>query len=363
MPGESRPGDPASEKLTGVRAWFDVENPPQVQYLLPLAKTFAERGAEIYITARDSGITFALLAERDVAFSPVGQHYGPSKREKVLGTLRRTYDLRRSISNNERPDCLISASRSASLAARSLGIPSFVLCDYEYVSLQAFRLAGSYVVHPDAISAEAFRARGASPRRLISYRGIKEDITFARTDVEDTAPYVFPGLEESGKTKVLFRPPAEESHYHREESGELGRAALERLAEDDTIVVIFSPRYEWQVAAVGALEWKVSPVVLEAAVASVPLLKGVDVVISGGGTMTREAAYLGIPAVSLFRGRPGGVDQYLEATGRLTIVRSVHDLSRLDLRARKPLAPLYTNRAAASDVADAIARRIRVPVV
>ena len=38
-----------------------------------------------------------------------------------------------------------------------------------------------------------------------------------------------------------------------------------------------------------------------------------DLVISGGGTMNREAAALGVPVYSIFRGKIGAVDRYLSA--------------------------------------------------
>jgi hypothetical protein len=60
-----------------------------------------------------------------------------------------------------------------------------------------------------------------------------------------------------------------------------------------------------------------------------------DVVISGGGTMNREAAALGIPVYSLFRGTMGAVDKHLAATGRLVLLQSVNDVrEKLKLVAR-----------------------------
>lgn len=354
-PAEARSGADACASL---RVWVDVENPPQVQYLVPLVKAFTQRGADVYVTARDYGITFDLLRDQGVPFSPVGRHFGSSKKAKIAGTLRRVRELRRLLSANQRPHFVISASRSASLAGRSFRIPSFALCDYEYVNLFAFRFAGTYVVHPDVISADTFRARGISLDRLISYRGIKEDITFAHMDIDAIPPHVFPELRRSNKLRVLVRPPAEESHYHRAESSALGRLALERFAENEDLAVIFSPRYEWQVGIVHSLEWKYPPIVLTKPVSFVSLLKAVDVVVSGGGTMTREAAYLGTPAVSMFRGEAGEVDRYLERAGRLTIVRSEGDLLRLDLQQLVRLEPLYTNRDAANDVVDAVSRAV-----
>jgi predicted glycosyltransferase len=51
-----------------------------------------------------------------------------------------------------------------------------------------------------------------------------------------------------------------------------------------------------------------------------------DLVISGGGTMNREAAALGVPVYSMFRGRIGAVDRYLVRTGRMTLLESVEDV-------------------------------------
>jgi uncharacterized protein len=339
------------------RVWIDIENPPQVQYLVPLVHAFHERGCDVDVTARDYGITLDLLRERGVDFVTLGTHYGASKRAKVAGTARRIRDLRLLFPRGRRPRFVVSASRSASLAARSLGIASFALCDYEFVNLFAFRLAGSYVVHPDVIPVAAFCARGVAPARLVPYRGIKEDITFARVDVAAAPEQPIPELEGATRPRVLFRPPAEESHYHRAESSALGRLALESFASDARVTVVFSPRYPWQVDVVDGLEWRNTPVVLRDAIPFLQLLRGVDVVVSGGGTMTREAAYLGIPAVSLFQGHAGGVDQFLQRAGRLTMISSAEDLERLDLAALRRFEPLRENPNAASDVVDAVLAR------
>jgi hypothetical protein len=52
-----------------------------------------------------------------------------------------------------------------------------------------------------------------------------------------------------------------------------------------------------------------------------------DLVISGGGTMNREAAALGMPVYSIFRGTIGAVDHFLAAEGRLVLLESPADLA------------------------------------
>ena len=51
-----------------------------------------------------------------------------------------------------------------------------------------------------------------------------------------------------------------------------------------------------------------------------------DLVISGGGTMNREAAALGVPVYSIFRGTIGAVDHYLSQQGRLILLEKPSDL-------------------------------------
>jgi len=53
-----------------------------------------------------------------------------------------------------------------------------------------------------------------------------------------------------------------------------------------------------------------------------------DLVVSGGGTMNREGAALGLPVYSIFRGRIGAVDRHLEWEGRLTLIESVEDVEK-----------------------------------
>jgi predicted glycosyltransferase len=52
--------------------------------------------------------------------------------------------------------------------------------------------------------------------------------------------------------------------------------------------------------------------------------------------MTREAALLGVPTVSLFAGRPAGVDRWLEQHGALRRVTALDQLEAAVPRTREP---------------------------
>jgi predicted glycosyltransferase len=62
-----------------------------------------------------------------------------------------------------------------------------------------------------------------------------------------------------------------------------------------------------------------------------------DLVISGGGTMNREAAALNVPVYSIFRGKIGAIDRYLTDQGRLTLIENAEDV-------RKKIALVRRNR-------------------
>ena len=59
--------------------------------------------------------------------------------------------------------------------------------------------------------------------------------------------------------------------------------------------------------------------------------------------MLREAAYLGVPAYSIFKSEIGAVDKHLAAIGRVRIIDSENELTRLELKRRTGLSPLRTN--------------------
>ena len=87
--------------------------------------------------------------------------------------------------------------------------------------------------------------------------------------------------------------------------------------------------------------------VSDKAVDALSLMANSDAVLSGGGTMAREAAIMGTPAYSLFAGKPGAVDAALERDGKLTILRKIDEVKNLRFEKRMPgpFAPTAQMRA------------------
>jgi predicted glycosyltransferase len=333
-----------------MRVWIDIDNPPQVRCMLPLARRFEEAGHDVRLTARAYGDTFAILRSEGATFEPVGSSFGKGVPRKLYGLAKRTRQLIALLKRQPaRPDLVVTGSRSATLAARTLGISSFVIIDYEYVNLFVYRLAGSHIVHPDVIDGTVLQRQGIPRKRLMPFDGLKEDIAFADVDLFAVKRHKF-GDGDGSSPRVLFRPPAEESHYYRSEAREFAIELLRFLAAEGARVV-FSPRYSQQVEYLDEIPaWLEEPIILREPVPFVALLKGVDAVVSAGGTMLREAAYLGLPAYSIFRGSIGGVDRYLASIDRLSLLETPADFPRIELERQRSISPLRNKPRAAEDV-------------
>jgi predicted glycosyltransferase len=82
-------------------------------------------------------------------------------------------------------------------------------------------------------------------------------------------------------------------------------------------------------------------IIQKQAVNGLDLIWRADLVISGGGTMTREAAVMGVPAYTIFASRLGAIDRYLADTGRLHLIRTSNQVEQIQFnkRARTPFIP------------------------
>jgi uncharacterized protein len=351
----ARPAQP--DPAGPLRIWIDVENPPQVQYLTPLVGAFRDAGADVVLTARDYGGTYALLESRDVSFERIGSSYGREKWRKATGLLGRTSQLVGFFARRGRPDAVVHAGRAPALAAALLRVPSFGFRDYEYVDVTVDRYTRGWIVHPRFVEPSAFVERGVRADRLLAFDGLKEDLTFAGVDLAAVEPLSLPGVQD-GLVRVLVRPPAEEAHYYSSQSGGLARELVASLAAEERAQVVFSPRYAWQAPAyLDGPEWRNEPIVLQESAPFLSLLKAVDAVVASGGTMAREAAYLGIPSYSIFQGTIGGVDRYLASLGRLELLSSVADFDRLRIEPKAEAGPLATNPQLPQQLVEAIATR------
>jgi len=304
-----------------VRIWFDADNGPHVLIMRPLAAELSRRGHDVRFTARDRSGTCELLDLYTLPYTRVGHEFGVGRWRKIRGTLGRAVVLARK-ARPWRPDISFGhGSRSLPLAAGLLRIPSVTMYDYEWVNPTLFNLGCCTILLPEAVGVDRCRAAGVRVDRVRWYPGYKEHLYLDGCPLNPAPIVADLGLAQ-GNVKVLLRPPATAAHYHNPEAEKILVEILKHLAGYPSAQLVFLCRSEDQLGMLG--EFPRERVVVPRRVYDGPsLVAAMDLVISGGGTMTREAAILGVPSYSFFRGRAGQVDECLEASGRLTMLRSV----------------------------------------
>jgi uncharacterized protein len=245
---------------------------------------------------------------------------------KVFGTLERVCQLAPLIAR-EKPDiALCHGSRSLVLLSSLFRIPTVVMFDYEH-SRSLPLLKPTLGIAPEVINdkrlAKHFRLG------LCSYSGLKED-TYAGSFRPD--PSIVDQLElRTTDIVATIRPPAVEAHYHNPESETLFTEVVDFLGTIPEVRMIMLPRNEKRERAIFQRRWprwfeERKILIPDRVVDGLNLIWHSDFVVSGGGTMNREAAALRVPVYSVFRGRIGAVDTYLAKQRRLTLIESSEEI-------------------------------------
>jgi predicted glycosyltransferase len=306
------------------RIWIDIDNSPHVPFFIPIIEELRKYGHEIILTARDAYQVRELLELDHLPCKVVGRHYGKNRAAKILGTCLRASQLITTMAN-EKIDLAVShGSRAQMMCSFALRIPTLMILDYEYIAMMGF-IRPDWIMVPEMIP----DSKELKPKRqVLRYPGLKEDVYVPRLRLDRSVRTRLDLREDD--ILVTVRPPATEAHYHNPEAEVLLEAALRFLLEVPNTRVILLPRNDAQNKTLrnAWAKWVASRkiIVPEHAVDGVNLIWFSDLVISGGGTMNREAAALGVPVYSIFRGKIGAVDRHLQQEGKLILVESVEEI-------------------------------------
>jgi uncharacterized protein len=312
-----------------MKIWIDLANSPQVLFFRPILSQLYCAGHDVFITSRNYAQTIALANQYGILNTPIGQHGGRKWSGIIRGNLGRVIELTMWARTKPKIDLAISHnSYTQAVAAKWLGIPFITMMDYEHQPLNhlCFRIAQRVIV-PESFPDNMLRVFG-SLSKARKYDGIKEEVYLA--DFQQKPDF----LEEEGfepeKVLVVVRPPAPWTAYHRFENA-LFDEVMQYLAKFNGAAIIFLPR----IASQG--EWArhlgIKNLIVPTKTLNGPnLLSSADVVISGGGTMNREAAVLGTPTYTVFKGRMGAVDNALIERGRMIQIAQIEDTERIRIQ-------------------------------
>ncbi len=311
------------------KIWIDLDNSPHVPFFKPIIHRLKESGVDVFLTTRDCSQTTGLADLHCLDYREVGKHFGKSLFIKAFANLQRTFKLLKYI-RKEKPDLAVShGSRPCTLAAKLLGIPSIVIFDYEHAKGIPF-VEPTWIIVSELIGDDLFRF---DPDHTLKYPGLKE---FVYAKDFQPNPNILTKLNLIGEKYIVIRPPATMAHYHNPEADKLFDETMKYFLSMDDLNIVILPRYGTQESSIRK-KWGNSVsngrVIIPADVVNgLDLMWYSDGVVSGGGTMNREAAALGVPVYSIFRGKLGDIDRYLSDSGRLVLITNnddVHEKIRL----------------------------------
>lgn len=361
-PTHVRPGASAAFSHTGAekKIWIDLENTPHIPFFKPIIRELEKRGYTVVLTARDAFQVCELADKFELPYKKIGRHYGKNRFLKAWGLAWRSLQLL-SFVLKERPIMGLNHGARAQIVVCNLfRIPTVMIMDYEHSKTPAI-VAPRWEIVPEVLLSETLHAR--SKKRIRKYRGIKEDV-YAAEFTPDKALCKQLDLGDN-EIIVTVRPPATEAHYHNPESERLFIEFMDRVMATPGVKAVMLPRNKAQESHIRA-NWPKwfeggNVIVPKHAVDGLNLLWHSDLVVSGGGTMNREAAALDIPVYSVFRGKSGAVDRHLQKEGKMVLIETSADVQNkiLLLRRDRNVAAKVEARSALSDIVSEVEGIIR----
>lgn len=305
-----------------MKIWIDIINPSHALFFSSLLKNFTHE--QLLITIRDRAETKELVFDSGLKGRVIGKDYR-SLLKKSLNTIWRTYQLTIKVHDF---DYALSFENGMSVATSKVkGKQSILLCDNDLKFFQSksffqdfettIKSFSNYIIVPKACY-QNFKNHATKNSKILFYDGYKEDIYIAgyKPDINFLQKLPF-------KNFVVIRPESLGSFYVKEKRSLVPQ--LLKIFQDQKINVIYIPREKEDKAYAKGLDVFIP----EHPLNGLDLCYYADAILTGSGTMAREAACLGTPSVSFFPGNHLlSVDKQLVNENKIFHSRNPQKISR-----------------------------------
>jgi predicted glycosyltransferase len=313
--------------------WFDLDNSPHVPLFRPILYQLAKRNMAYFVTSRIHAQTEDLLRLWNIPHMSVGVHGGKSKLHKIINLIQRSRELTRAGKDKHCRIAISHGSRTHLLAAKRLGIPYIWMSDYEYSEQFLARLFADYLLFPTYISDQRLISAGFDLKKVVRYQGFKEEI-YLENFVPDLLFRKSIGVDDQ-TILITLRPPSMTANYHDPRSEILFQQCLRSFSVYDNALCLIVNRTSSELGLIPHdLQKRENVRILEKTVDGLQLMWNSDLVVSGGGTMNRESALLGVPTFSIFTGKRPAMDEYLNQQGKLNFVETAKEIETIPVEKR-----------------------------
>jgi len=313
-----------------LRVWIDSLTPKQGLFFAPIHDRLRDQEHNVLVTTRTYRESEQTLRRLRVPYRVVGKHGGGAPIGKLLASGRRIVRLAELI-DSWKPDVALSfSSVEASRVAFGLGIPHVASNDSPH-SWMVARLTipiSAYVCSPWIFRKETWSAFGAPKERIVTYRAL-DPAAWLKRYRPDPRILSKLGLDSQRPIVVLRTEEAFASYLMGRSSDSrpvVGPVIADLLRRDKGLQILVSTRYGQQ-APVLRRRFGKRVIVLDQIIDAASLLSHTDVFIGSGGTMTVEAALLGVPSISCFPGPKPLYIQYLETKGLVRTIKSPKNIA------------------------------------
>lgn len=262
----------------------------------------------------------------------VGKHGGSQKVHKLHASINRISHLTKIIKKFS-PDVTISfCSPEASRIAYGLDVKHIAFSDSPHAKA-VMQLSLPFVqklLIPWVIPKNEFIKFGISVKNIIQYKAIDASVIVKQNSLKKTKQ----SLKKTKKKTILIRVEEEQAAYSSRNKVSTSAIIKAIVKEFENERVIILGRYLSQIKSLNQTFGKKAKV-LKKVVDGKSLLQKTDVFVGSGGTMTAEAALLGVPTIS-YNAVPNFIEDYLvreklvnRETNPVRIVRIIKQLMEL----------------------------------
>jgi len=262
----------------------------------------------------------------------VGKHGGSQKVQKLHASINRINHLTKIIKKFS-PDVTISfCSPEASRVAYGLGVKHIAFSDSPHAKA-VMQLSLPFVqklLIPWVIPKNEFVKFGISIKNIIQYKAIDASVIVKQKSLKKTKQ----SLKKTKKKTILIRVEEEQAAYSSKNKVSTSAIIKAIVKEFENERVIILGRYLSQIKSLNQTFGKKAKV-LKKVVDGKSLLQKTDVFVGSGGTMTAEAALLGVPTIS-YNAVPNFIEDYLvreklvnRETNPVRIVQIIRQLMEL----------------------------------